>query len=212
MPNVAASDRATNRPYFFLSYAHAEAPQAGGQSDIDREVIDFFHLLCKHLRQLTVIPSDASPGYVDTHTRIGTQWHPNLFEALANCHVFVPLYSPRYFESRWCGEEWGAFELRQAAAQSNSEDAFPAIVPVLWTGTANLKLPRCASQVQYANDWLGDRYKDDGIYGLMIVDETEYRKAAFYIAKTIAGVVASTDLPACDPAILVHAKNAFESE
>jgi hypothetical protein len=207
MPDASVSPWALHPPYFFLSYAHTVS-EGGAGGDSDREVVDFFHLLCKHLRQMTVIPPEASPGYVDSRMPVGTLWRPNLLDALATCRVFVPLYSPRYFTSTWCGREWGAFQLREAA-HGDSGYAFPAIVPVLWTGSANLQPPECASGIQYTDSRLGDDYKEHGIYGLMIVDPSAYRRAAFLLATTIRDIAESTRLNPCDPAILERAENAF---
>lgn len=204
MPNGSDSPRATQPPYyFFLSHAHSSA-----SGDTDREVDDFFQLLCGHLRQMTVVPSDAPPGFVDFTRPPGTLWPAELAEALAMCQVFVPLYSPRYFESEWCGREWAAFMRREAAHGTNGYP-FSAIVPVLWTGVDSVRPPPCAADRQFADNRLGDSYKKIGLYGMKNVNRPAYLRAVYYIATTICDVAAATKLNPCDPAIFELTENAF---
>lgn len=201
MPTGSDPLRATHPPYyFFLSHAHS--------STAGREVDDFFRRVCNHLLQMTTFPADASPGYVDYEMRIGTDWPPKLAEALATCHVFVPIYSQRYFNSLWCGREWDAFGRREAA-HSGGSYPFSAIVPVLWDAADRINPPPCAANLQYYDDRLDERYKESGLYGLKYLSRHAYLQASYIIASTICDVAAATKLDPCDPAIFDLSVNAF---
>jgi hypothetical protein len=189
------------RPYFFFSYAH---------SGDDRDVFEFFDLLCQHLRQFTTIPADESPGYLYNRQQLGTPWHAGLRRALAHCRVFVPLYSPRYFQSRWCGQEWDAFDRRQDVLRQQGEYAFSAIVPVLWVGSHGLRLPSCARRLQYDNSWLGSRYRELGVYGLKHEDQSLYRQVSYRLARAIQTVAEGTNLAICPLSLFKGPRNAFE--
>ncbi|MBC3842855.1 hypothetical protein GXW82_29795 [Streptacidiphilus sp. 4-A2] len=52
---------------------------------------------------------------MDRGMHLGEGWVGRLSDALASCRVFVPLYSPRYFRSEPCGQEWRGFASRQGA-------------------------------------------------------------------------------------------------
>jgi hypothetical protein len=208
MTKASLPPEAARGPYFFLSHAHVEGREFGGSGDPDQEVIDFFHLLCRHLRHLTDIPPESSPGYLDAVVRIGTTWHPHLLDALATCQVFVPLYSPRYFRSQWCGWEWDAFNRRERVHAEHWPYAFSAIVPVLWA-PGRLEIPPCAARLQYLDGRLGRGYKQNGLYGLRIEDEREFARVALRLTQTIVEVAEATRLRPCRPELFDEPKNAF---
>jgi hypothetical protein len=198
-------------PYFFLSYAHTEGPESElrGDRDLDEEVTEFYHLLCRHIRHMTAITPETRPGYLDVRVEPGTHWEDELFAELARCRVFVPLFSPRYFESEFCGKEWEAFRRREQAHEDTSRRR-SAIVPVIWTDISDLELPACASRLQYYDPQIGAAYKKRGIYGLMFDRPTDYRRAAFRITQSIIAVAKTTGLPPCDVSLFADLPNAFE--
>jgi hypothetical protein len=203
---------ADDAPYFFLSHAHAGASEVGGDPDV--EVVDLFHLMCKHIRQLTSLPVDVDPGYLDLRVQVGTSWHAELQAKLATCRVFVPLYSPRLFTSQWCGWEWDAFVRREAAHAARQPAGHPypfsAIVPVIWARVADDSLPRCARRLQYSDSRFGGEYRKQGLYSLLILDEPSYKRAVLRITQTIIDVADATRLRACAPSLFDPPRNAFE--
>src|SRR5215831_11319808 len=84
-------------PYFFLSYARTPRQDPSDPSDPDRWVHKLYRDLCEHILNLTNA-QPGSAGFMDRETRPGDEWPRELAQALATCRVFVPLYSPRYFE------------------------------------------------------------------------------------------------------------------
>src|SRR4051812_26799495 len=82
---------------------------------------------------------------------LGHDWERKLCEAFPASRVLVPMYSPNYFKSVWCGKEWEVFWQRQ---QENKNTPPPdirgveVILPVIWTADF-LELPARVSEIQY---------------------------------------------------------------
>jgi FxsC-like protein len=178
-----------DRPYFFLSYARTPKRDPLDREDPDRWVYRLYKDLCDVILQLT----DARPGeagFMDRENQVGAEWSPELTHALARCRVFVPLYSRRYFESDNCGKEWFAFARREITRKARGGPASNAIVPALWTGLDRDKLPGVAQSVQFDHSTLGERYRTEGFYGIMKLQNyrTDYRRAVYRLAERIIAV------------------------
>ncbi|MCF1592999.1 TIR-like protein FxsC [Streptomyces muensis] len=181
--------RADVGPYFFLSYAHTPRDDHE-ESDPDMWVHRLFRDLSFHIRQMTTVPGGAS-GFMDRSMRAGQIWKDELAESLASCRVFVPLYSPRYFTSSWCGKEWSAFGRRPTQHRVEGRQGTPsAVVPTLWAPVEDHQLPKSVSAVQYTHPELGDRYRAFGLYGLIKVKSFrgDYEKAVMRLARRIVEV------------------------
>lgn len=177
------------RPYFFLSYAHTPKRDPADRENPDRWVHKLYRDLCDAILQMT----DARPeevGFMDHENKIGTEWSPELVNALKTCRVFVPLYSRRYFESDNCGREWFAFARREVTHRARGGERVDAIVPALWTRLERDKIPAIAQSFQYAHDDLGERYCADGFYGIMKLSSyrTDYVRAVHRLAERIIEV------------------------
>ena len=137
--------------------------------------------------------TDARPeeaGFMDRENKIGAQWSPELISALARCRVFVPLYSPRYFESDSCGREWFAFARREITNRARGRQLVNAIVPALWTRLPREKLPYVAQSVQFDHKVLGERYCTEGFYGIMKLQNyrADYHRAVHRLAERIIAI------------------------
>lgn len=175
-------------PYFFLSYAHMPRDRPD-EPDPDLWVHRLFRDLCEHIRNLTAHP--GAPGFMDRSMRAGQIWNDELADSLGGCRVFVPLYSPRYFISPWCGKEWAAFGERRVRHRAPAEQGTPsAIVPALWSPVPYRQLPDCVKEVQYTHPELGDRYRTFGLYGLAKLRSfrSDYQKAVLRLAMRIVEV------------------------
>ncbi|MGF0175166.1 TIR-like protein FxsC [Streptomyces sp. Marseille-Q5077] len=176
-------------PYFFLSYAHT--PSDGvDDSDPNLWVRRLYRDLCGHITNMTTVSGDRA-GFMDGSMRTGQDWPTSLAESLAACRVFVPLYSPRYFISPWCGKEWTVFSRRQASYQGDRRSGMPsAVVPALWSPVRDNQLPQRVRSVQYAHPELGQRYQNFGLYGLIKVRSfrADYERAVFQLAHRIVEV------------------------
>jgi FxsC-like protein len=184
---VAASP--TVRPYFFLSYARTPKRNPADRENPDRWVHKLYRDLCDEILQMT----DAQPaeaGFMDMENKLGAAWSPELISAIKNCRVFVPLYSRRYFESDNCGREWFAFARREVTHRAKGGERVDAIVPALWTRIDRDAIPIVAQSVQYDHAELGERYRADGFYGLIKLQNfsTAYRRAVHRLAERIVEI------------------------
>jgi FxsC-like protein len=116
--------------YFFLSHAHSAPTLAGGDSD---RWVETFHMdLGRHVSETARPGTDPeSVGFYDGALRPGADWRAARAAALGAAEVFVPLYSPAYFQRSATLGERQSFQRRLDASRS----AWPQrhVVPVLWT-------------------------------------------------------------------------------
>ncbi|MEO5878453.1 MAG: TIR-like protein FxsC [Streptosporangiaceae bacterium] len=156
-------------PYFFLSYArmrHDSDPHP------DKWIIKFFRDLCADISHLT---GSENPGFMDQQQlRIGAEWSTELTEALATCKVFLPIYSPRYFNSEYCGREWAIFN-RRLEKHAVGGPLPTAIIPAMWIPMDLDKLPMFAGTRQLSQPDLPQHYLREGLYGIMKLGK--YREA-----------------------------------
>lgn len=191
-------------PYFYLSYAHTPP----GTSEA---VLELHERLSEYVSELAELPEGAPAGFVDRRIPVGAEWEPQLKQALSTARVLVPLYSPRYFSSEWCGMEWQAFQRREEA--HGPRRTVRSIVPVLWTGAGDLRVPRVASGIQYVDGDFHDDYVHIGLLGLRGTGNAEgYRRAVRAIARSIVRVADTTGLRPCDPALLDDLTSAFAED
>src|SRR6185503_7700944 len=99
------------RYWFFFSYAHFEnAEYLQRFYDDLSDLVSSQAALAKPAMSFT---DEKKPGYIDrvaiTH---GSIWNTSLETGLKNCSVFVPIYSPSYFNSEYCGKELAVFRKR----------------------------------------------------------------------------------------------------
>ena len=150
-PVVRSSGDALAR--FFLSYARIDDEGA-------RSVQKFYLDLCSRFRELTTLEA-SEIGFMDTSDmRSGVLWKKRLAAELANCDVFVPLYSPSYFASDYCGREWNVFSSRLVPGPAGGAAASgpvaaqllqAAIVPIVWQPATSFALHEAAKDFQYRN-------------------------------------------------------------
>lgn len=197
--------------YFFLSYAHTPNGGARERDDMDAHVRQFFMDICRHIMQLTNLKRGIPAGYMDVDMRPGDFWKPELLRNLAECQVLLPLWSPRYFDSEWCGREWDAFERRQRAHRDQFGSVANAVVPVLWV-EEDLVLPSIPEQMKEIHYLTPDAsvYREEGLYGLLVARKDDYSEVALEIARTIIRVARATQLARCDVSLFEGLKNAFE--
>lgn len=178
-------------PYFFLSYAHVPPNDPADGSDPNQWVERLFKVLCEHIMHLTKVPAGAA-GYMDRELRTGENWPQMLSERLSSCRVFVPLYSPRYFESEHCGKEWAAF-LERAPGYTGPVP----IVPAVWAPMRMMTLPRAAQAIQFNHAELGARYAEEGFYGIMKLSKyrSQYQTATLGLAQRIIEVAETSPMP-----------------
>jgi hypothetical protein len=117
--------------YFFLSYAHSAASAELTGSPADPSVAKFFADLSG------AVIGNSSPSqrlriaFFDQEIPTLSDLKGLISEALGRAEVFVPLYSPKYFELPWPMREREVFLRRlQDVSSTTREEHF---LPVLWT-------------------------------------------------------------------------------
>lgn len=194
------SRAASGMPYFFLSYARIPKQDPNDSKDPNAWVHKLYADLCSDILHLASGPGPA--GFMDQETRLGSGWPDQLAQALASCRVFVPLYSPRYFESEDCGKEWFAFArrvLNQRAAHNSG--TVGAIVPALWVAIRPDRLPEVARDIHFDHPDLGPRYRAEGFYGIMKLTRyrEDYKRAVWTLARRIVEVAEETPILRKEP-------------
>jgi FxsC-like protein len=128
---------------FFFSFASTDWKK--GKKD-DLEVL--FRDLKAKLREFGL---EGSGFFAPDTIERGTEWETKLTDALPASAVLVPIYSPNYFKSVWCGKEWEVFWQRQQDNRTKppADVRKPdVILPVVWTAEF-LELPNRVPKVQY---------------------------------------------------------------
>jgi hypothetical protein len=132
-------------------------------------VAGFFEDLCSELSNVTGMSKEAL-GYNYLEMRAAMKWRRELVAALGSCKVFVPLYSPRYFASEFCGKEWWGFSYRQQQyAHANATSEPELIFPVIWESVFNdrVQMPQIAADIWARERKLGERYAETGLRQLV---------------------------------------------
>lgn len=211
VPHGAAHGSA---PLFFLSYArhHRSAEDKAGAADPDRWTRQFFDDLTFEVAELTTLPRDSRPGFMDREVRVGQEWRRRISEALAASRVFLPLYTPRYFNSLSCASEWYLFQARQSAHELTSGIRPEAIIPVLWVPMPDGQLPAAAKALQFDHHALGEAYARYGFLQLIRVDrfKDEYQLAIHALAREIVRVALNGAPQVAMPVDFTLLRNRFE--
>ena len=191
---------ADDGPFFFLSYAHGPRDFPAGR-DPDLWIAQLYDDLCEHIKSLADLAPGKKAGFMDRELQQGHEWPRRLSKALATCHVFVPLYSRRYFKSEHCGREWFAFNRRRLNYRARSARPIETIVPALWIPLRDGRFPEAASAVQYNSADFGPLYAEHGFYGIMKVTRWReaYEEAVYLLARRI--VDAAEASPPVEPEI-----------
>ena len=133
--------------YFFFSYKRV----------VDGPYLqNFFDELSKEVRGQLQLTNNDPVGFFDQKgIELGEQWEPTLAQALQESAVLVCAYSPRYFESEYCGKEWQVFQMRREEYQrfqlqngAPNAELPPVIKPVLWQ-KFTAKVPPVVTDMQY---------------------------------------------------------------
>jgi FxsC-like protein len=146
---------------FFLSYARED-------NKPDGLVRKFYEDLCKDIAgKIAASPNDV--GFFDgAEIEPGAIWDQKLSSALQQSGVFIAIYSPYYFQKKFCGKEWAVFSSRvEAYAKILPQTAeFPGLMfPILWQKEDYVlpRIPAALSKVQYKFDDYGKAYAEQGL-------------------------------------------------
>ena len=160
--------------FFFVSYAHVHDDDNDALVESNDDLVRTFARKLESEVAIRAGKRDGKVGFIDTtNLRAGDAWEQTLARAVATCSVFILLYSPLYFESPWCSEEWQAFELRLAEFRPDA----PLLIPLFWipTGPVDARLNR----YQLTDPQFGRPYRAHGLRRLVQLRDREY-EAGYY--------------------------------
>jgi FxsC-like protein len=150
-------------------------------------------------------------GFMDSGIRHGTEWARVLSQQLAVCKTFVPLYSPHYFRSEFCGREWHAFTGRVTNGHARGTGHVQQIIPAHWIPVPFDQHPQAVQSIQFVPEDLGSMYATRGFYPLTKLEwfKSQYEFAVHELAQKIVNVAQSAPAPP-GPAMDYHSlPNAF---
>lgn len=139
---------------FLLSYDREDGD--GGY------VKEFFNQLADELARRRAGWHKDRVGYLDVKVPTGSRWPDRLSAALGTCQVFLALYSPRYFDSEYCGKEWWIFSERVREYETQKSREAELIIPVLWEPTPG-DIPAVARPLQYKEHLFPAVYSQKGL-------------------------------------------------
>jgi FxsC-like protein len=208
---VRGAEAAEDGPYFFLSYSHARRGDDRDSEDQDVLVHRLFRDICGYVEDFAGLPAGKA-GFMDRELRPGNEWPWRLSWNLANCRVFVPLYSRRYFQSIHCGKEWSAFRNRARNGSARASGHAETIIPALWSPVRSEQFPLAARPIHFEPREFGQDYAEYGFSAIMKLARfrDDYNWAVLQLARHICHVAERTQVlpgPAMDYDSL---SNAFE--
>lgn len=171
-------------PVFFLSYPRPAAADRFWSGD--SEYVAFYHELCAALARL--VPPDRLHGLgalSPERSPAETGVSENAARAISECDVFLPLHSPRYFDSEACGRELAAFEARISRAGTSRATA---IVPVLWAPVSPQWGASQPPPYRSGNDDVDEEYLAKGLIWLQSTYPNQYRRVVADLARRIADI------------------------
>jgi FxsC-like protein len=202
-------------PLFFLSYARTPVYDPQQTYDADHWVRTFYGDLVQSVHEQLSPPSDATPGFIDSNLLVGENWQREISRALAECRVFIALYSPRYFDTEHCGREWAAIEDRLASDRALSRPSSVSLLPVIWAPVHLDRMPAAARRVQMLDaEVSSEQYRKYGVYGLIRLRRwrTEYQELVYRLSRQVvsrASAVSPAPGPVHDYTTL---RNAFADD
>jgi FxsC-like protein len=128
---VTSPARARRGTYFFLSYAHSAPMSSDVRTDADPWVRACFNDLSAAVARRARPAAHLDIGFFDQLVPAGSDWKAVLADALGGAEVFVPLYSPGYFQKSWPMRERESFFGRLTS--SGAVETQRHMMPVLWT-------------------------------------------------------------------------------
>jgi FxsC-like protein len=187
-----------DRCHFFLSYAHSEPLTNGGRRDTDTDhwvSRCYDDLSAEVARLLGADPQRV--GFVDYLAPTGADWKDVLTEKLGVAQVFVPLYSPGYFNKSWPIRERAAFLRRLDTVFPGTPDKARAhVIPVLWTPFPNWdRIPELNAAMSLGAGVA--EYAENGLRALCKLRSfnDSYRKILGRLAQRIVDTTSHAELP-----------------
>ncbi|MGB2571911.1 TIR-like protein FxsC [Micromonospora citrea] len=187
---------AGRQTYFFLSYAHSVPLSAAVRPDTDFWVNRFFQDLGAAVRRTARRTGELDVGFFDGLVDPGADLKRALTDALSVTHVFVPLYSPKYFSNPWALGERDSFHSRLRGLPPGR--AARHVLPVLWLPLSPWEeRPETAQALELARN-PADRadYAENGLRALCKLSayRRQYESVLAALAERVVAVAESDPL------------------
>ena len=143
--------------HFFFSYARRDSAD-------DPYLRRFYEDLRKEVSSRGGVEKESA-GFFDIHQPTGTDWPTTSGTAVGSCKVFVPVYSPWYFNSDACGSEWHGFGRRLTQHHARTGEHLASVLPVWWL-PPNTR-PPATQNLHDTRDQFGATYREFGLHTLI---------------------------------------------
>lgn len=144
---------------FFFSYARAD-------SVVDPLLKRFYEELSAEVATRGAAATGEPAGFLDGGIPTGADSVLRIARAVGSCKVFVPIYSPNYFDREFTGQEWQAFDQRLAVHEQATGRRPDAVVPVWWLPPRR-DLPMVAGPLQHPFDQVTPEFRTRGLRYLL---------------------------------------------
>lgn len=196
-------------PSFMLSYARPSSRRT------DENMRPIGNLFLDLVGLIGHISADRhAMAAFDQQMPIGTEWKKRLARYLARSRVLVPLVSPPFFESEWCGKEWAVFTRRKVTVFEPLHAEEQPIVPIIWVPVASQKMHPVVRNLQYNNLELPSSYGTEGLLALSLrgreTGSSDYWVVVNHIASRISRLMEFTRVETGRVVDLDSAPNAFK--
>jgi hypothetical protein len=186
--------------YFFTSHVHRE----------DRDRVVMFHRELEAELRRKVRRRIEPAGFLDAERMGGGEhWPTALREAVRTAPVLVALWCDDYFESDWCGREFGVFQERIRRATRPGGKPPTGIIPVPWL-VRETEVPPAASELHIARIDLGRKYDNMPVLDLMR-HQSAFAEYVSLLAYRVMDV-ARDRLPALDADAADRVRSPFHPE
>jgi FxsC-like protein len=200
--------------WFFFSYARRDSYK-------NIYLKTFYEELAREIAVAAGLPSklkETDIGFFDRENiELGHVWDDTVAEAIQSSKAFVALYSPAYFNSEVCGQEFQLFKMRleDYRKKLSPQDSQPSLfIPVLWQPLERLPstLPESIAKLQFTHASLPAKYENDGLNFLM-KNKNARRDFIRRLADSINKEVNAHKLPRLqNPPPLTDIPNAFNPQ
>jgi FxsC-like protein len=199
---------------FFLSYARADR-----DGDAHDAIGRFYEDLVDEVGRRTGLSRDRIGFFDREKIEQGERWPDRLADALKTCRAFVPVLSPTFFSSDWCGREWGIFRARLLEFAAAGRPP-PLIQPLLLVPRHTLDpLPAAVEEdvgdIQVGTAQFPEIYLEEGLHYIAKLAQhaDDYEQLVTRFAQAlVAGLEQGRLEPADDIPQIKQAPNVFARE
>lgn len=178
---------------FFTSYS---------ELDEDAPYVERFHAYVENEVRAQLGKQTPGGGFLDRESiDPGDRWRYRLLHGACTTRTMLALYSPSYYGSEWCAQEWTTFSERRNRYRRDSGAEDEHLLGVTWRNGPGGR-PKGFDDQLLKGDF-GQLYAKSGLFHLVPEENEpktpEYKKIVLAIATRLAAVLyRGTELPHLD--------------